>query len=267
MKKISVSVITILIFAFALMYSGNVNALSLPYDSIKERDRSIETLRQLRGGCIIVRLKTNDRSVAAYRRAGKNEIADKVQEARKKTNEKIYDAFMNNMTFCNVYFIYANETKAFEEGNHKIFLNADLQHDTTIVFTDTFHVWCEYGSAEPYSKYTDNSAFPVSGIARKMDRESNLEETPSGSTTDATASSSLVLYDANFEQFQRPFPYAVGVYLDGFSASVRTLNSELEKTYFKLVMMRDMKQKIKQTRKEQDEKIKEIMKNGTSKGN
>src|SRR2546423_6289970 len=77
---------------------------NLQKDSINERTRAALALRNLINGSVIVRLKTNQKSVDAYRKAGKNEIADKIEAERKKQNQKIYYAFIRNFNFCKVYF-------------------------------------------------------------------------------------------------------------------------------------------------------------------
>src|SRR6478609_6305945 len=73
---------------------------NLGKDSVNERTRASLTLRNLPNGSVVVRLKTNQKSVEAYRKAGKNEIADRIEEDRKKQNQKIYDAFPHNFNFC-----------------------------------------------------------------------------------------------------------------------------------------------------------------------
>ena len=222
-------------------------------ETIKERDRSSQILRSLKDGCIIVRLKTNQKSVDAYRNSGRAAIADRIEAERKKLNQNLYKSFTDFFKFCRVYFIYANETKEFQNGNRKIFLNEKLEHDTSIIFKDSFFLFCEYGSAIPYSNYQ----FDYNPGAVKTDiiekPRSAVDTLPIQTSTDAATNSSLVLYDKNLQQLARPFPYAEGVYLDNFGASVRSLDREIEKAYYRLVLNRDMQDSIKKMKQKMKE--------------
>src|SRR3954463_1491188 len=89
---------------------------NLQKDSVNERTRAAITLRNLINGSVIIRLKTNQKSVDAYRKAGQHEIADRIEAERKLQNQKIYSAFVHNFNFCKTYFIYANETRDLLNG-------------------------------------------------------------------------------------------------------------------------------------------------------
>ena len=222
-------------------------------ETIKERDRSSQILRSLKDGCIIVRLKTNQKSVDAYRDSGRPDIADRVEAAKKKMNQNLYKSFADYFKFCRVYFIYANETQDFQNGNTNIFLNANLEHDASIVFKDSFYLFCEYGSAIPYSNYQFD--YNPSGVKTDIIEKprSGIDTLPVQTSTDAATTSSLVLYDKDLRQLARPFPYAEGVYLDNFGASVRSLDREIEKAYYRLVLNRDMQESIKKMKKKMKE--------------
>ena len=158
---------------------GDYVLANLQDDTISPRDKASQTLRRLRNGAIIVRFKTNERNVAAYRKAGRNDIAEKIIESRKAQNEKMYSAFEHAFKFCRVYFIYANKTMDFLNGNHKVFLNSRLEVDTSIVFNDTAFVFCEYGSVESFSNFNDY-AHPVQGTGSDINgkvRSGNFSDT------------------------------------------------------------------------------------------
>ncbi|MDB5283396.1 MAG: hypothetical protein JWO06_2471 [Bacteroidota bacterium] len=215
--------------------------LSFPRrDVANERFRAAMTLKNLKSGAVIVRLKTNQKSIDAYRKNGLTELADKIEGERKKLNENLRSSFVDYFTFCKVYFIYASETQAFLDGKKDVFLNAKLQHDPSIVLTDTFFVFCEYGSAMPYAKFSDNS-----NGNPELDLTKSTAPAPTQTTTDPSSSSSLVFYDKDLHQFSRPFPYSEGVYLTNFNAAVRTLDKDVERAYYKLVLNQEMKDSIK----------------------
>lgn len=226
--------------------AGKYAIAKAPKDTITERDRASQILRNLRDGAIIVRLKTNEKSVEAYRKSGRNNIADKIIEDRKIQNQKLYYAFLNEFKFCRVYFIYANQTKSFMDGNRKVFLNKSLAVDSSIKFTDTTFVFCEYGSVESFSDFENVHSQRI------------LDSIPSQTSTSPSTYSGLVFLDKNLQQFYRPFPYVEGVYLDNFTPSVRTLNNELERVYYRLVVRRDFNEKIKNEKKKQKQQLNQL---------
>lgn len=230
-------------------------------DTLPLKDKASQTLRALRNGAVIVRLKTNQKSVDAYRRNGQTALAERIAEEREKQNRKMYKAFLNNFLFCKVYFIYAHETEAFNNGNRALFLNENLQHDSTIVFTDTNYVFCEYGSVEAFSDFSDYKA-PAKGTAAlgaTVDPASNsLQDSVTYRTSTSPATTSgLVFLDKSLHQLNRPFPYVVGVYMENFDAPVRSLNREMERAYGRLVIRRDFNDQLKKERKRQREMLKQ----------
>lgn len=241
----------------------NYTIINIQKDSIRFRDKASQTLRDLRNGAVIVRLKTNDKSVAAYRKAGRNDIADKIVESRKSQNEKLVYAFEHEFRFCKVYFIYANQTAKVLEGNYKVFLNKYLEVDSFIVFSDTTFVFCEFGSVEGFSDFSDyeNKAVTDRGVDhlyRDGDAKKIPEDVPTKTSTSPSSYSGLIFLDKDLHQFYRPFPYVQGVYLDNFAPSVRTLNNEMERAYYRLVSRRDFNEKYKKELKKQREQLKQL---------
>lgn len=229
-------------FAFA---SGSVLA-----DSLSERMRASETLRGLKNGCIVFRLKTNDKSVKAYRDAGRNDVADRIVAERKKQNQKIVQAFRQNFTFCKVNFIYAAETQNFLSGSNPFFLNNDLQPDSTIQSCGSNFIFCEYGSVNAYSKFGNTS--PTGLYYSKP--EKFMDTVATASTTSPTTTDALFLSDKNLTPFQRPFPFVEDVYLDNYNAAAKALNRELYNAYQKLVIGEDYKNTKRQQKKERKKK-------------
>lgn len=175
-----------------------------------------EQIKALKLGALVVRLKTNDKSVEAYRRAGQTELADKITIEREKQNQKIAEAFKYYFTFCKVYFIYAKNTESLLKREPKIFLNEKLELDTTIKLTEDYFLIAEYGS------YTTNERvdeYHYSGVYKTQ---------PSNSTA---SSSALVVIDTTLNQLQEPFPFYEPVYLGGFIKSVEQLSHNMEKSY------------------------------------
>ena len=243
--------------------SLNYTIINSQKDSVKFRDKASQTLRDLRNGAVIVRLKTNDKSVAAYRKAGREDIADKIVESRKVQNEKLLYAFEHEFRFCRVFFIYANQTAEVLQGNFKVFLNKDLNVDSSIVFHDTTFVFCEFGSVEGFSDFNDyeNKTVADRGVNHLYengDAKKVPENVPTKTSTSPSSYSGLIFLDKDLHQFYRPFPYVQGVYLDNFTPSVRTLNNEMERAYYRLVSRRDFNDRYKKELKKQREQLKQL---------
>ena len=131
------SVVMMLLMASATYAQEQLSRPDTQEDSLtqiermkSQRSRSENALRQLKaGGGIVVRLKTNDKSVEAYRQAGRNDIADRMVQERKVMNQKIYDGFSRLVTFFPVYFIYAKDSRELVAGKKGLLLNANLEYD------------------------------------------------------------------------------------------------------------------------------------------
>jgi hypothetical protein len=230
---------------------GDYAITNLGKDSINERTRAALTLRNLINGSVIVRLKTNQKSVDAYRKAGKNEIADRIEEDRKKQNLKMYYAFVHYFNFCRVYFIYANETQAMLSGAKGLFLNRNLEHDPSITLPNNNFIFCEYGSVEAYSKFTDVPSLQ----AGETDKFNKILDPPSTQTSTSPSSTNALFFsDKNLRQFQRPFPYVDDVPLSSYDRAVHSLNRALQRAYDRLVTNKD----FREMKKKEKDKVKAL---------
>lgn len=226
-----------------------VQAHSQNMATVNARNYSSDILRKLRGAAIVIRLKTSDKSIAAYRAAGKENIANRMVEENRKRNIKIAGAFASFFSFAKPYFIYAHQTNDFlKNPSGFVFMNEELKTDTSIRFTDSIFVFCEYGSAVPYSSFQEGSRY-ILGERNDFDTAS-VKQT----TTTPSSSNVLVLLDKDLRQLQRPFPFVEGVYLDNFDASVRTLQRELDRAYMRLVVRKDVTDEIKKQKQKLKEK-------------
>jgi len=180
------------------------------------RYTAADEIKALKHGALVVRLKTNDKSVEAYRRAGKTELADKIVADRAEMNQKIVEAFKYYFTFCKVYFIYAKNSDALLKHQQNIFLNEKMQPDTSIHLTEDYFLIAEYGS------YTTNERadeYHYSGV---------YTTEPSNTTAGESA---LVILDTTFTQLREPFPFYAPVYIGSFIKAVEQLDRQFNKTY------------------------------------
>jgi hypothetical protein len=181
------------------------------------RSIAIEQIAALKGGALVVRLKTNDKSVEAYRRNGQNEIAERIIAERKAQNQKIVDAFRKEFDFCKVYFIYASSTSDLLNGKKGIFLNDTLALDTTIELKESFYLIAEYGAVTANMRFDEY-------------HYKNVNKTEATSNT--TTTSALFISDTTLTQLKEPFPFYQIVLLENYVKAVERMNSALHRFYF-----------------------------------
>ncbi len=192
-----------------------VNAQS----NVSNRSLAIQQLESLRTGALVVRLKTNDRSIDSYRKAGQVELADRLTEERRKQNQKLSDAFRTYFDYCKVYFIYAKNTDNLLAGKQNIFLNDTLGVDTTVHLTQKYFLIAEYGLI-------------TSNMRPDEYHYKNVNYTEA--TSSAASTSVVFISDTTLTQLKEPFPFYQSVYLDNYSKGVERLNNGLHRAYNRL---------------------------------
>lgn len=199
---------------------------------VQPSNRTIATLQltDLKKGALVVRLKTNENSVNAYRKAGRNDIADRIIREREAQNMKLIDAFRSSFDFCKVYFIMTKNSKALLEGKRDVFVNDNLLPDSSIVLEGNNFLFAEYGSI-------------TTNVVKDDYHYSNVNKTEA--STNSASTSVIFISDTTFTQLREPFPFYQTVYLDKFDKAVDRLNRALYKSYYNLVEVAEMKQKWK----------------------
>lgn len=188
------------------------------------------TLADLKQGAIVVRLKTNDNSVNAYRNAGRADIADRIIRDREAQNRKIAAAFAENLDFCSVHFIYAKDSRAVLDGRTDVFLTKDLTADTAVNLAGKFLLFAEYGEI-------------TANLRGDEYHYSAVNKTEASTSTSGT--NVIFLSDTTFTQLREPFPFYQGVFLDNYNKAVERMNRALFRSYFNLVEAAEMKKKWK----------------------
>lgn len=212
--------------------------ISMVYaQTVSNRGIASQQIKDLKGGAIVVRLKTNDRSIDAYRKSGRNELANKLTEANAKQNQKLVDAFRGFFDYCKVYFIYAKNTNALLLGNQNIFLNDTLALDTTIKMKEKYFLIAEYGLITT-NELTDEYHYR------------SMNHTEPSSTSAST--NVIFISDTSLKQLKEPFPFYQQTYLDNYNKAVDNLSRALHKAYYKL------DDSIKEERKKLKEKLKQL---------
>lgn len=181
------------------------------------RTKAIMQINALKSGALVVRLKTNDKSIDAYRNSGRNDIADRMEAERLVQNQKIATAFKTNFDFCPVYFMYSRNTNALLRGEQGLFLNDTLGIDTSIHLKQNFFLFAEYGTV---TSNQPGDSYHYSGV--------NKTE-PS---TNTMSTSTIFMSDTSLQQLAEPFPFYQVVYLENYAKAIDKLNRALYKFFY-----------------------------------
>jgi len=150
-----------------------------------------QQIQQLHEGTLVVRLKTYGRSIAAYRTSGKNKLADRLEKQYRIINLFLMKAFLENVNFCKVLFIRADDSRKLVARQPYIFLNEHLKIDSSVAPPTGPVFLAEFGEVMSNDRSSDNS-FVVK----------HTEETSSGGS-----SSAIFISDTTFTQLKEPFPF------------------------------------------------------------
>ncbi|NQY67325.1 MAG: hypothetical protein HRT72_06335 [Flavobacteriales bacterium] len=136
-------------------------------------ERAIKHLNQLHRGTLVICLRTNKILIDSYLAKGDTTSAIIVKAEQVKKNAGVIKAFNNYYTFSDFLFFYSDDSKLVknQEYNHPIFLNKELEKDSTVQPTGIVYI-------------------------------GEIGKTQRGVTA-------LVLNDANWEQLRRPLPYMI----------------------------------------------------------
>lgn len=157
-------------------------------------------------GVLLVRLNSGSKQLDFY----KEKYPDKVKQfesAVNAENEELIQAFSENYNYSKVLFFYSDDAEAIKNKKY-----------TSSLFTADMKPIQEF-------KYSKQEVF----IARI------------GSTLESTlAIATLVLYDAEFDQLERPFPYYVRTY-EGLSFLERSKKNLVTRLNKKLLRFKKSK--------------------------
>jgi hypothetical protein len=231
------SIITFLLLVFAISIGFAQETESKENKTsfrAQQRALSKERISTLKDGALLVRLFTKKNSIAALKKIGKPEKAEKLEKEQAAYNQRIVSAFKANFNFCPTYFFFSDYSTAIAEKqfDKAVFLNDSLLPDTNIKFNSTKFLTAEFGYVEQdTAKYFSYYSFePNANID-----ESRVKNYYGGSDASFAA---LVIHTDKFEQISRPFPYYVRTYRSMCSArrakkTVRFMNQNLHSYYKK----------------------------------
>lgn len=101
-------------------------------------------ISQLRDGAMVVRLKTNKKLIDALTAEGNTDMARQKRLEQFAINKNTMFAYIDNLKFCKVYFIYSNSSDSLLNGAKSgIFLDTNLTLDPKITMNENFYMIAE----------------------------------------------------------------------------------------------------------------------------
>ena len=139
---------------------------------VKPRDKARADIVMLKGGALLVRLKTSELKINALKSKGMLKEAELIRVGQESTNKQIVEAFWKEFHFCKVYFFYSNNSEKIKSGNYNgCLMNVNMEIDSS--FTGQNYLTGEFDESE------------TAGI------------------------DAFVLKDKNYDQLKSPFPYMI----------------------------------------------------------
>lgn len=183
-----------------------------------------------KNGVVLVRLHEQEKKINHLRKTGNRRLAQKIEDKQKNLNQELVNAFIENFTFCPVYFFYAKDSKKILNQEFEgIFLNKDLAVDSSVNMTNE-----NFAIAE-LSWTTPDTIQHFSETYTQKDSTGNYVRRKRYYTGSDISFEALLLRDNNFAQFHKPFPAYVKKYVGGVERSsnsmVQILNKGLERSF------------------------------------
>lgn len=171
----------------------------------------------LKNGALLVRLKTNSKTIAKLKAAGNIDLATQVEREAAIGNKKLMRAFLQNFTFCPVYFFNSDCSDSVKHKHLEgIFLDTNLTVNPAIVCKADFYLIAERGGIY-------NSSL---GIVKESMAEKSVE------TGTVFKEVFIVIKNRHFIQLHKPFPYfQKGLSKKKYNDYVETFNAHLTNFY------------------------------------
>jgi len=210
LKLYFLQVALLLISGFAWAQPGE-QAERKPNVNFKSRHLlADDAIVELKNGALVVMLKQREKSADAYRKAGQENVALKIENNQRKENLALVQAVKGNFSFCKYYFVFTKDIDKLNAGERKgIFLNDSLEYDAAISMSESFYL---IGSIDML-----------------------YETAPLPSDSMAVVNTGTALYDKAFvisypdmTQLRKPFPRAVRLFsVKSYAGRIKLINSDL----------------------------------------
>mgnify|MGYP003385252337 CR=1 FL=1 len=220
--------IYIILFVF-LSGSFFVFAQDRPPSNFEMRIRANGQYVELLDGALLVRLKNPQNKIAALRKYGYSEAANKVQIEQDNKNKEIIKSFKDEFTFCKFYFFFSENSNLVraKDFSKPIFLDENLKVDPSILFTTETFLTAEFGHV-----MQDTAAYVDSRITDYEDGYNLRASYWAGPDLHFGA---LTMMSDQFVQLRRPFPRfartfsSLGFLKRSIKKTVKRLNKKLFK--------------------------------------
>lgn len=111
----------------------------------EEKSNAAAAIQQLRASVLVVRLKTKQRQVQAYREAGKTAIASKIEQKALKENLEIISGCIKYFNFAKVYFVNTEDIEYFRKTDRLVLSNLLPLKDSVITLNHDSVFYLDYG--------------------------------------------------------------------------------------------------------------------------
>ncbi len=146
----------------------------------------------LKTGALLVRLKTNINTINSFKVAGNMDMATQLERETEITNKIIIASYLNEFTFCPVYFFYSNASESVKNKKLSgIFIDTTLIVNPSIICTANYYLIAEGSFA-----YNSSLGFVTESYAPKAIERGT-----------ATREVAIVIKNRFFIQLHKPFPY------------------------------------------------------------
>ncbi|MFN3918579.1 MAG: hypothetical protein ACK4K0_12685 [Flavobacteriales bacterium] len=187
---------------------GNQLVLKIPGYKKINKTISAQQIYTLKTGVLLVRLKTNNNKIEAYKKTKKHKESDDLTEKTQKANKEIIQSFKTHFTFCPVYF----------------FMSDDSENVTTLNWSAV--------------NFIDENLLPLP--VQPQITSFFIVEFGATDTENGTGMTGLIVKTPDFIQLNKPFPY-FSTTVDPMQQRVNTapaiqkLNAKLVKYHKKVI--------------------------------
>jgi hypothetical protein len=204
MKKITVLLLLAIIYGISPAQDKIKKETKTSFRRMR-RAVSCQQINQLKEGALIVRLKTNKKSIEALRKREQFTRANKLALNQADLNSKIIAAFRNRFNFCPVYFCTSDFSKNIlnKQFEKIIFLDDNFHQDSTIKFSHEYFLTAEFGITEQDTvKYFSHDSY-------EPDETAGVRKVKNYYGGANMSFGALIIKSDSFLQLSKPFPYFV----------------------------------------------------------
>lgn len=129
-----------------LVFSFSFLVASAQFDFTKEENtRANLEIQKLKNSVIVVRLKTKQRQIEAYRSTGQTALANKIEEKALIENLRIISACIKFFNFAKIYFVNTEDMEFFRQTDRLILSNLLPQKDSVVTLSHDSVYYLDYG--------------------------------------------------------------------------------------------------------------------------